>query len=198
MGQLIWCICKDLECSWCCSAVGDNHCTKSLNATDLASLHFYYTSSSLLLTVCKNGGRRPGEFHYVIRGTTVICRHNSSQQLSDVQDRSCILFYKGLLSDKCETTQKWRNHFMEQKDSTILSCATYITAILQQLSFVYMFYLFSWACFSSSFSVAVDINANKPLCLESVKLAVPWITWWSSLGLLPPFLHTASNQKLEV
>jgi len=97
---------------------------------------FYYTSSFSSLTVCKNGGRRPGKFHYMIRGTTVICRHASSQQLSDVQDWSCILCYKGLLSDKHETTQRWHSHFMEQNDSTILSCATYIIAIPQRLSFI--------------------------------------------------------------
>ena len=28
--------------------------------------------------------------------------------------------------------------------------------------------------------------------------AVPWITRWNSPGLLPPILHTASDQKLEV
>ena len=112
--------------------------------------------------------------------------------------------YKGLLSDKRETTQQWRNHFIERKDSTIWSCATcatYITVIPQWLSFVPGYFLqvgFGSLFQFSSFSVAMDINVNKPLCLESVKSAVSWITWWNSLGLLPQFLRTASDQKLEV
>ena len=50
----------------------------------------------------------------------------------------------------------------------------------------------------SSFSVAVDENVNKPLRLESVTSAVPRITREDSPGLPPPFLHTGSDQKLEV
>ena len=49
----------------------------------------------------------------------------------------------------------------------------------------------------SSFSVTVTMNVNKLLCLESMTSAVPQITWWNSPGLLPPFLHTGSDQKLE-
>jgi len=35
-------------------------------------------------------GRRPGQFHHVIHRTTVESRH-TSQQPSDIWDRSCIL-----------------------------------------------------------------------------------------------------------
>jgi len=41
----------------------------------------------------------------------------------------------------------------------------------------------------------VDIKVNKLLRLESVTSAVPRIMWWNSPGLLPPFLHTASEQN---
>ena len=44
----------------------------------------------------------------------------------------------------------------------------------------------------------MDGTVNKPLRLESVTSAVPRITWEDSPGLPPPFLHTASDQKLEV
>ena len=37
--------------------------------------------------------------------------------------------------DRCENTQQLRNQLMEQKDSTIWSITTYITAIPQQFSF---------------------------------------------------------------
>jgi len=42
---------------------------------------------------------------------------------------------KSLLSDKCENTQRWCNHLVEWKDSTIWSSIAYITVIPQQLSF---------------------------------------------------------------
>ena len=40
----------------------------------------FYASSFWLLAVCKNGGRRPGDFHHMIHGMTVICHHTSFQQ----------------------------------------------------------------------------------------------------------------------
>jgi len=89
------------------------------------------------------------------------------------------------------------------KGSTIWSCTAYITATPQQLSFEPGYVLqvgltLLWNLFRFfSFFVTVDTNVNELLLLESVTSAVPRITWWNSLGLLLPFLHTASDQKLE-
>ena len=63
-----------------------------------------------------------------------------------------------------------------------------------------MFYRYDlpllWNLFRfSSFSVTMTTSVNKLLRLESVTSAVPRITWWNSPGLLPPFLHTASDQN---
>jgi len=36
---------------------------------------------------------------------------------------------------------------------------------------------------------------NKQLRLESVMSAMPWITWWNSPGLLPPFCILQAIKK---
>ena len=72
---------------------------------------------------------------------------------------------KRLVSDKHENAQQWCNHLVEQKDGTIWSCTTYITAIPQQLGFepgyVLQAGLTSPLVWFSSFSVAVDKNVKE-------------------------------------
>ena len=64
---------------------------------------------------------------------------------------------------------------------------------------MYVLGLLLWNLFRfTNFSVAVDPNVNKWLCLESMTLVAPRITWSNSPSLLFPLLHTASDQKLEV
>ena len=95
---------------------------------------------------------------------------------------------KRLLSDKRESTEEWQSSHGAKKMA--LFGISYITSILQRLSFKPEYVLqvgltSPWnLCLFSSFSVTVDKNVNKLLCLESscdiscatdLHVKIPWV-----------------------
>ena len=168
-----------------------------------------FTSTSLVPWPCtppvfdhlqyaKIRGRRPGEFHHVIRSTTVIHHHSSSTAkwrtrsiLHSVLDTKPAESYtkhvkrtqakshdsKRLLSDKHKNAQKWCNYLVEWKDGNV----------------------WSWHHLYDSHPLAVKLQTR--ICFTSwtggINRATYHMIKFPRLFLLP-FLHTASNQKSDV
>ena len=179
------CMQKRREKAWGISSRDLRH--DHQKSSHLLSTAKWYTRPILHSVLATKMGQAPAESYTKSMKHTQAKSHDSER----------------LQSDRRENTQQWHNHLMERKDGTIWSCTAYITAIPQRLSFEPGYILQAGLTSPlnlfqfSSFSVTVDVNVNKLLHLESVTSAVPRIMWWNSPGLLPPFLHTASDQKLE-
>ena len=130
-------------------------------------------------------------------GTTVICRHTSSQPLSDVRDWSCSQLWGWNKHHQRATPSIWNiprlkaripkgcwvtSVKVQRSDAIISWCkkdGTIWNFLYHSHPSQYMLQVgltSPWNLFwFSSFSVTVDKNVNKLLCLESVTSAVPRI-----------------------